>query len=118
MTEDDRKALDAVYLERNTLVALLARMFPSGLRSTTVENAENWDPEWRNCVYIDLPTGQVSWHYHDREHPLFAGLGAYTKPWDGHTTERKYERIRVLLAYISRYGEWRGAGARPGGEMP
>ena len=40
------------------------------------------DPTWP-VVYIELPTGQVSWHM--PEHKL---------PWDGHTTEDKYARIR------------------------
>ena len=47
-------------------------------------------------MFIDLPTGQASWHYHDREAHLFAGLPPYTKPWDGHTTPEKYERLAAL----------------------
>lgn len=38
-------------------------------------------PEWPVC-YIELPTGQVSWH-----------LPQHETPWDGHTTEEKYKRI-------------------------
>ena len=40
------------------------------------------EPEWP-VVYIELPTGQVSWHM--PQHPV---------PWDGHDTEEKYRRIR------------------------
>lgn len=86
---------DAAYYERNQLVALLARIYPSGIRRTELPN---WNPCWQNCVYIDLPTGQASWHYHDREAGLFEALPPYTKPWDGHTTEMKYERLRRLWA--------------------
>lgn len=39
------------------------------------------EPEWP-VAYIELPTGQVSWHM--PQHP---------KPYDGHSTEEKYERI-------------------------
>jgi hypothetical protein len=85
--------LDKAYTERSQLVALLARLYPAGIRRTEIAG---WDPEWEGCVYIELPTGQVSWHYHDREAYLFEGLPAYTKPWDGHTTEQKYERIERL----------------------
>ena len=82
--------LDNVYRERNTLVALLARVFPSGIKKTVIEG---WDPEWHNCCYIDFPWGQASWHYHDHDADLFAGLPAYNGEWDGHTTQEKYDAI-------------------------
>lgn len=85
--------IDEAYYERNCVVAALARCFPSGLRKTDIED---WDPEWHNCVFIDLPTGQVSWHFHDREIHLFDGLPEYTKPWDGHSTPEKYARLAAL----------------------
>jgi len=85
--------LDAVYEERNRLVAALARHYPSGLRRTEIEG---WDPEWNGCVFIDTPEGQLSWHYHDREAHLFDGLPPYEKPWDGHSSEEKYERLARL----------------------
>jgi hypothetical protein len=82
---------DQAYRERNELVALLARMFPSGYRETAIPG---WDPEWRYCIYIDLPVGQCSWHIHEREKDLLAGLPLYKPDWDGHTTDIKYARIR------------------------
>lgn len=39
------------------------------------------EPEWP-VVYIELPTGQVSWH-----------MPQHIKKWDGHTTEEKYKRV-------------------------
>lgn len=39
------------------------------------------EPEWP-VAYIELPTGQVSWHM--PQHP---------KAWDGHTAEEKYRRV-------------------------
>jgi hypothetical protein len=41
-------------------------------------------PEWP-VVYIQLPTGQVSWHM--PEHPW---------EWDGHTTPEKFDRIAAF----------------------
>ena len=67
---------DEVYRERNAVVAALAKLFPSGLKRTDIEG---WDPEWHNCVYINLPTGQVSWHFHDNDADLFAGLPPYRR---------------------------------------
>lgn len=84
-----------LYTERNTLVAFLARQFTSGLRKTEIEG---WDPEWHGCVFIDSPEGQLSWHYHDSDAHLFAGLPPYEKPWDGHTTAEKYTRLMLLGA--------------------
>lgn len=39
------------------------------------------EPEWP-VAYIELPTGQVSWH-----------MPQHSIPYDGHSTEEKYERI-------------------------
>lgn len=46
-------------------------------------NIDPSEPHWPGVVYIDLPTGQVSWH-----------IPFYPYPWDGHSTPEKYERIR------------------------
>ena len=85
-----REACDAAYNERNRVVALLASLFPSGLKKTEIPG---WDAAWHGCVYVDLPTGQASWHYHDRDAQLFSHLPAYDGEWDGHTTSEKYERV-------------------------
>jgi len=91
-----REAKDGAYEERNRVVALLASVFPSGVRKTAIPG---WEPEWHDCVYIDLPTGQASWHYHDSQAYLFAHLPPYRGEWDGHTTDVKYERVaRAALA--------------------
>lgn len=92
---------DQGYRERNVLVCLLARIYPSGIRATEIEG---WEPEWNNCVYIDLPTGQVSYHYHDTEKSLFAWLPAYTKPYDGHDKATAEARILELASQIAGYG--------------
>ena len=86
---------DGAYTERNKLVALLSKLFPSGTKRTAIEG---WSEDWHGCVYIDLPTGQASWHYHDSQAHLFAHLPPYAGTWDGHTTEQKYERIAGYAA--------------------
>lgn len=93
--EDMRARKDAAYEERNRVVAALAKVFPSGVARTAIEG---WSEDWHGCVYIDLPTGQASWHFHDSQAHLFAGLPPYTKPWDGHSTEEKYRRVAALAA--------------------
>lgn len=81
---------DAVYTERNRLVALLASMFPSTVGKTAIEG---WHPAWHNCVFIDFPWGQASWHFHDNDAYLFEHLQRGDAVWDGHTTDEKYEAI-------------------------
>jgi hypothetical protein len=93
---------DAAYEERNQVVAALTTIFPSGIARTDIPG---WLPEWHGCVYIDLPTGQVSWHYHDSQAHLFAHLPPYKKPWDGHTTEQKYARLAMLTVRSAMAGD-------------
>lgn len=120
---DYRKERDAAYAERNRLVAALARVLgggplgsPCAFCATTGmagmcphrkpvawlaehqddPNGPPWDPEWRTIVFIDGPTGQLSWHLHDSDVPLFDGLPRGPNSWDGHTTPEKYERVARL----------------------
>jgi hypothetical protein len=96
--EEMRARKDAAYEERNKVVAALARLFPSGIAKTAIEG---WSDGWHGCVYIDLPTGQVSWHFHDSQAYLFDGLPPYTGTWDGHDTPEKYRRLALLAASAS-----------------
>jgi len=89
---------DEAYRQRNHLVAALARLFPSGIRKTSIVG---WLPDWHNCCFIDLPTGQISYHYHDSEAYLFEELPAYEREYDGHTKEDVHERLRKLRKGLS-----------------
>ena len=88
-------AKDGAYLERNKCVALIARMALSmGLKAGRARTAiEGWSADWHGCIYIDLPSGQVSWHYHDSQESLFSRLPCYAGSWDGHDTPEKYRRV-------------------------
>lgn len=92
-----RAAKDGAYSERNQCVALIARFaLAYGCRVGIAKTAiEGWDEAWHGCVYIDLPTGQVSWHYHDSEAHLFDFLPPYLGAWDGHSTPEKYARVNA-----------------------
>lgn len=87
---------DMAYRERNQVVAALASFFPAGIARTEIPG---WDPEWHGCVYIDLPSGQVSWHYHDSEAHLFHHLPSYAGQWDGHSTNEKYDRLAAFCRH-------------------
>lgn len=75
-----------VYARRNraVLVALGAAVDAGLSAGVGVDPA--YGTEWP-VVYIDLPTGQVSWH-----------VTAYGPTWDGHTTPEKYARVAEWLA--------------------
>lgn len=100
-------AKDGAYEERNRCVALIARMAVAmGYRAGVARTAiEGWSEDWHGCVYIDLPTGQASWHYHDTHAHLFAGLPEYAAPWDGHDTPEKYRRVDAAREFRSAEAE-------------
>lgn len=62
------------------LVLALACGYSAGVRLDPAQ------PEWP-VVYLDLPTGQVSWH-----------MPQHASVFDGHTTEQKYQRVRDFIA--------------------
>ena len=85
--------LNNVYTERNMLVAALSKLFPASLE----RDAESRFPEWVWIVYIDLPTGQASWHVPTSEIHFFDHLLREAgREWDGHTTPEKYGRLFAL----------------------
>lgn len=88
---------DMVYYERNNCVAALAQVAQSlGYKVfVTKTNIIGFEDEWQNCIYIELPTGQVSWHFHDREAFLFLSFPrAESVEYDGHSIEDKYVRLK------------------------
>ncbi len=94
--DDAIKAKDQAYRERNMLVSALSKFFPSSLERHP-DSDTAWDNDWRWIVFIDLPTGQATWHIHDSELPLFDHLIRHLHPkWDGHTTEEKYQRLAAI----------------------
>lgn len=90
----ERKSKDRVYNERDRVVALLASIYPSSLERHPDDDT-TWEDDWRWIVYLDTPAGQLSWHIHDSELPLFAHVERF-RGWKW--TEEKYER----LAFLSR----------------
>lgn len=95
-----RAARHDAYGERDRCVAAIAWIahalgWGAGLGRHPATDTE-WDRDWMTIVYIDLPTGQASWHIHDSELPLVDGLPPYQRAWDGHTTPEKYARVDKL----------------------
>jgi hypothetical protein len=100
--EEMRERKDDAYHERNQCVALIVRMalqlgLNAGVGFHEDKTGEEWDPEWRTIVFIDLPSGQVSWHLHDSQKYLIKDLPVYFSPWDGHDTPEKYRRVNAAF---------------------
>lgn len=94
--EGETASKDRAYTERNRLVALIASLYPSSLERHD-DADKSWEDDWRWIVFIDLPTGQASWHIHDSHLPMFDHVQRFAgRKWDGHTTEEKYARIALL----------------------
>lgn len=83
------KEADTNYQVRNPLiyqaVAIAQQLgFEVGFR---IDSKELGWP----VTYIELPTGQVSWH-----------LPQHVNDWDGHTTEEKYARTDAYVDQVSK----------------
>lgn len=91
---DSRQQGDAVagvYRERARLVAALARLYPASLERADPSPGFEW------VVYVDLPTGQASWHVSDDDLDLFDGTPrGQGRKWDGHDDAEKHRRVDAL----------------------
>ncbi|MCL4341275.1 MAG: hypothetical protein M1431_04170 [Candidatus Thermoplasmatota archaeon] len=81
---------DEAYLDRNLCVQTMAKMALKLGYTTGIKD----DLEWP-ILYIDLPTGQVSWHIPKNE--ILADFQEYKGKWDGHCVEEKRNRIIKFL---------------------
>jgi hypothetical protein len=88
--ESDSK--EEAYLDRNLAVLALVKM---ALHRGFACGRGNWDEtaEWVP-IYIELPTGQVSWHVRVREIPPEVWNELRPVEWDGHNLEAKRARLR------------------------
>lgn len=104
----DQKNL--AYSERNKLLAAYAKLLYAcginvGIGLHELKEGETWDADWMHIVFIDLPTGQVSFHIHDSELAYFQGLPQYQGVYDGHSTQEKWARV---LNFNPEWGFWGG----------
>jgi hypothetical protein len=105
-----------LYRERSALTAALARqaqwqekqvgVAPGTFAWVGRDASEGFDG-FRTVLYLNLPTGQVSWHFSDEDATEFLA-GIYrpsgfeqTRPgnrftYDGHDTSEKHRRVEVF----------------------
>lgn len=79
---EDTKGEAADYERRYSLI-LQAMALAHWLDFKTGYRIDPKEPEWP-VAFIELPTGQVSWH-----------MPAFPDPWDGHSMEDKLARIFI-----------------------
>ncbi|MGM0607181.1 MAG: hypothetical protein ACQESP_02055 [Candidatus Muiribacteriota bacterium] len=90
---------DKLYRERNRLVALcgvLAKKqnYNAGIKK---HSGDDYKKDRGTVFYIDLPTGQISYHIKNCEKNLFRFFKKYNKEFDGHDFEEKYDRIMEFI---------------------
>jgi hypothetical protein len=92
---------DNLFAERNILVAVLSKIFPSVIayHSPDEQGDDGGNLTSEYVVYLRLPTGQVSFHVGaDARQSWFEHLQLATVPvWDGHTTDMKWDRVVAYL---------------------
>ena len=88
---------DKAYRDRSELLAVLAASMPAQLVFGADPNAPGWP-----VLFIDLPSGQASWHINPKDADLFP-FGIWRKAdaddamvWDGHDNREKSWRLRAF----------------------
>ncbi len=87
--------LDDLYRERAHLIAHLAAFYPAVLVPVADPNETGWP-----VLYLQLPTGQVSWHIAPGDLDLFSHVLIGHATWDGHDNDEKYRRLDAQTAAI------------------
>lgn len=87
------------YFQRDLLASVLSLHYPAFLAVDSDKTVLH-----RTIVYVELPTGQVSWHIPNSQVHLFRHLDWKKKGrhWDGHTTKEKHQRIKRLIRKLAK----------------
>ena len=90
---------DNAYTERNYLVAVISKIWPSHLTKHLPADDPDWHEQWLNVVCVHVAGKRCAWHIHDSEVHLFHHLKQSPIPdhdYDGMTTAEKYGRLSRL----------------------
>ena len=91
MTDNFQSEPDEAYVDRNLAVQVLAVLARQQGYQVGIRNRED---DWP-ILYVDLPTGQVSWHIPKDE--IAALFPDYPGEWDGHDLKENRDRLRRFL---------------------
>ena len=81
---------DEAYLDRNLCVQAMVKMAKKLGYSAGIKEDSKWP-----VLYMDFPTGQISWHIPKNE--IVCHFPKYQGKWDGHSVEEKRKRIIKFL---------------------
>lgn len=87
--------LQHLYDERALLLALLTKHYPYTIHvDQTILDSPN-----RFVLFLDLPSGQVSFHIHEKNideqyFPQYKAPLTAPSPWDGHSVQEKILRLK------------------------
>jgi hypothetical protein len=96
-----RAQRDDAYAQRDRLLALLCAIGADlGWEAWRgVDRAA--EDGFRTVVYLQPPTGQMSWHVPDEHAALFAFLPTREPHgWDGHTSDEKWARVAAAVEQL------------------
>ena len=91
MSDNFQSGPDEAYVDRNLAVQVLAILAKQKGYQIGIRNRED---DWP-ILYVDLPTGQVSWHIPKDE--IVALLPDYPGEGDSHDLKEKRDRLRRFL---------------------
>lgn len=83
------------YEDRN-LLAILAASLLADDGCNVGWGVDDNEPDWP-VLYIDLPTGQISYHIPRELYERLPNRPEYSGAWDGHTDDEKRERLWQLF---------------------
>jgi len=87
--QNNSSTKEDAYFDRNQAIMAFARLArKQGYTMGIQEDLQ--EPGWP-VLFIDLPTGQVSWHLPEQE--LRGEWPDYKKKWDGHGLMEKRRRL-------------------------
>lgn len=90
-----QNAKNTAYRQRNEAALGMARMAMAlGMPVGVLEDKTR--AGFPYLLYIDLPTGQVSWHFMAMDRDLLSPFQKYEREWDGHDDD---ERSRRLISF-------------------
>lgn len=80
--------------ERDLLVAVLSRLFPSHIMPLKGRRI------WTEAVCIHTPAGQLAWGLAVDRLEWFTHLERSANDWDGHSAGERFARLRKLLVLL------------------
>lgn len=90
---------DNAYKERDYLVAVLTKLWPSHILQHQPGEDPHWEADWMTVICVHIAGRHLGWHIHDSERHLFSHLmnsPLQVHGYDGMSTAEKYGHLSVL----------------------